>query len=366
MKISNKPQPVSAFLTTVEMPAPAFGPTLARVNDKAFAPGIDQESFETAVSIRSGIRNKLDYPAATAIYQGFAERDLKTNGPPTSSLFALQLKTMANTSPPPRTTVVEVPRQLHDVDANASRASLGGRIGAMAQIDPATVNRGSHRAYIEAGERFVAAQGAAPTTDAGFRKLHRQLVSSSIFSQKEAEGYAYLLARVPTRDGVTSLAQMLRITNGADLPALQGVLDRRNFTNSSYDYGQINAPLHAPNIVLHEYGHHMLAHQPKVLEAAIAMQLERKGDDASTDAMVNDSWIPFDATYQEKFYRGDAALGFDRTKVVNAELLPVALQQFSTPAAMKHLHDVDPDLFHFALGVIRPDTGKASVEPRDG
>jgi len=361
MKVGSKPQPATAFVEPAEH-AP-YGPTLQRRDDKVFAPDIDRDSFETGVAIRTGIRNKLDYPAATAILKRFAEQDLKANGPPTSSLFALQLKTMGKTSTPPQTTEPEQPRYVNSPDASAASTTMPARLAQQALLDADHVKPGSHRPFIEAGQRFVAAQGPAPTTDAGFRTLHKQIVDSSIFSQKEAEGYAHILADIPTRGGVDSIAMTLRIVNGANLPQLQGLLNREHYTNSVFLYGQISAPLHAAHIVLHEYAHHMLAEQPAILAGAIAMQLERKGlsakDGPLTERLLNDDWIPFDGTYQEKFYRGDVRVGLDPHKIGNSELLPVALQQFATPAAMKHLHDVDPDLFHFALGVIRPDTGKA-------
>ena len=360
MKIGSTPQPATAFVKPAE--GVTYGPTLQRIDDKAFAADISPDNFETAASVRSGIRNKLDYTAATAILKNFDEQDIKANGSPVSSLFSMQFKTMATTSPPPATTVAEHPRHVRDADSMAALATLPARIGRMAQLDAADVKPDSHRPFIEAGQRFVAARGRAPTTDAGFKKLHRQIVNSSVFSQKEAEGYAQIIADIPSRGGVASIATTLRITNGANLPEPQGMLNRENYTNSVYMYGQISAPLHAPHIVLHEYGHHMLAEQPAILAGAIAMQLERKniraGDGPLTEQLLNDDWFVFDATYQEKFYRGDITVGFDPHKIANSEVLPVALQQFSTPAAMKHLHDVDPDLFHFALGVIRPDTGK--------
>ncbi len=355
-------EPATAFLQTKQLVKGEFGPTTERIDAKAFAPDIGADNFETAAAIRTGIRNKLDYPAATAILNRIVDDDIKTNGPPVSSLFALQLKTMGQTSPPPSATVTEAPRQLYDADSAAALASLPTRIGRLAQLDADDVTPGSHCPFIEAGRSFIAAHGDPPVNDADFRKLHQQIIASSVFSQKEAEGYAHIIANIPSKGGVSSIATTLRITNGANLPELQGILNRQNYTNSMYLAGQISAPLHMTHIVIHEYAHHMLAEQPALLAGTIAMQLERKGAKASngplTEQLLNDDWALFDATYQEKFYRGDPSVGYDPHKIVNAELLPVALQQFATPAAMKHLHDVDPDLFHFALGVIRPDTGK--------
>ena len=366
MKLVGK-QPATVFLKVRSEPSshgPAsHGPARIRDNAVAFAADIHPDDFETAVSIRSGIRNTLDHSSATALYQRFAVEDARANGVPALSPFALRLQVLGQTSTPPQTLVPERAGVLHDPSTTASRSSLPKRIGTMAQLDADDVDPQSHRPFMEAGRRFVdaavAEAGCLLSTDAGFAALHKYLVESSIFSRQDAEGYAQIVAQTPTRGAVTAIAMALRITNGAKLAELQGMLHREHFTNSSYDHGQLNAVLHAPNIVLHEYGHHILAHRPDILAGAIALQVERKAltsevSNPLTEQLLNDDWIPFDATYQEKFYRGGAALGYNRTKLNNAELLPVALQQLATPAAMKHLHDVDVDLFHFALGVLRP------------
>jgi hypothetical protein len=142
------------------------------------------------------------------------------------------------------------------------------------------------------------------------------------------------------------------MVNGSNVQDLVGFLHRDAYRSSVYVNNQVNAVLTAPHVVLHEYGHHMLAHQPDVLEAAVAFEIERQGlkpDVNVYDALVNDDWLSADSRYQEKLY--STKLG----SISNAELLPVALQHFSTPAALAHLHRHEPEVFHFALGVLRPD-----------
>lgn len=311
---------------------------------------LDLPNLETATAIRVGIVDTIDYTKVEGRYRELASSSLALEGVPVRSPFSLRLEALGHTKAPPKKTMTEVPRQLLTGDTAPTDQAPAPT------IEAAQVVRGAHHSVVDAGKAFVADFGRPLRTMADFRAFHAHVLNTSIWSAHEAEGYAHVLAELPTKAARDGVALTLRVVNGANVQDLVGFLHRDHYLNSVYINNQVNALLTAPHVVLHEYGHHMLAHQPDVLEAAVAFEIERQQLKPGVDvynALVNDDWLSADSRYQEKLYSNKLGV------ITNAELLPVALQHFSTPAALAHLHRHEPELFHFALGVLRPNV------PRD-
>lgn len=267
------------------------------------------------------------------------------DGRPALSPLGLLLQEITNHRAPPSNSTVLSPED---------RSAL---VNSFSAIDLADVTADAHVAVLAAGRAFMAAMGNAGTTLADFVALRTSLLDTSIFTKEEAIAAVEITSSTATVAAKNTLADVVQIANGSGFSQLRSFQSRA--FSGNYDAGQVNGLFTSSSTMLHEYGHHILATSPPVLHAAIALLCAREGIPLSSpdEAMKQIAELGASAASDYTYQRIVQTSGKDissRPAINNTELLPVALQHFATPAAMQHLHDNDPDLFFFALGVVRP------------
>ena len=304
--------------------------------------------FETAVAVRVNTVDVYDIAAVTGRYLALEKASIAEHGKPVKSAFAQCIALIAKKAGDPSSPGSSLPARL--------------RPRHRAQVLPQRVAADAHLPIGAAGRAFVAAIAQPLKTLDDFVALQQALLESSIFSHEEAEGYAQLLLPAKSQMALDAMINLIRVTNGHDLETLYAIVPVKKIEESQQrDSGEISTVPNAAFILLHEYAHHMLAANPVLLAGTVALQRERMGLPLTAKAgdfpvyMSTPAAPKPDYVYQQRMYRGNEDRSQDSEAFTNTELLPVALQHFATPAAMQHLHDVDPELFFFALGAVRPD-----------